>query len=109
MDIENAFISADWEKLIRYYNKYTQKPAEWSEEDERIFKGVFGKINHDQSYGVSKADMLAWLKARRPQPHWKPSEDQMGALLAVINLPANAGSGTCQLELRDLYEHLKKL
>ena len=43
-----------------------QKPVEWSEEDERIFKGIYGKIDHGQSYNVSKVDMLAWLKSLRP-------------------------------------------
>ena len=43
------------------------KPVEWSEEDERIYKGIFGKIEHDQSYNVSKVDMLNWLKSLRPQ------------------------------------------
>lgn len=43
-----------------------QKPA-WSEEEERILKGVIGKIDHDQTYGVSKAEMLSFLKRLRPQ------------------------------------------
>ena len=33
-----------------------------SEEDERILKGIIGKIDHDQTYGVSKDEMLNFLK-----------------------------------------------
>lgn len=45
------------------YNKakQEQKPA-WSEEDKRILKGIIGKIDHDQTYGVSKDEMLNFLK-----------------------------------------------
>ena len=53
-----------------------QKLTEWSEEDERIYKGVFGKIDHEQSYNVSKVDMLNWLKSirsngSRARSRWK--------------------------------------
>ena len=40
-----------------------QKPAEWSEEDEKILKGIIGLIDHNQHYDVSNKDMLAWLKS----------------------------------------------
>lgn len=39
-----------------------QPKQEWSEEDERILKGIIGKIDHDQTYGVSKDEMLNFLK-----------------------------------------------
>ena len=42
------------------------------------------------------------------QPHWKPSEEQMRYLLAVINEPNNAGSESCHLALKSLYNDLKK-
>ncbi len=62
----------------RYYSKefrygdmkmkvVEQKSAEWSEEDERILKGIIGKIDHDQTYGVSKVEMLTFLKSIHPQ------------------------------------------
>ena len=37
-----------------------------SEEDERILKGIIGKIDHDQTYGVSKDEMLNFLKKLWP-------------------------------------------
>ena len=37
------------------------QPPAWSEENERILKGIIGKIDHDQTYGVSKNDMLSFL------------------------------------------------
>ena len=42
------------------------QPPAWSEEDERILKGIIGKIDHDQTYGVSKKDMLFFLNRIRP-------------------------------------------
>ena len=43
------------------------------------------------------------------RPSWKPSEWQMSMLLAVINEPNNAGSESCHLALKSIYDDLKKL
>lgn len=48
-----------------------QPKQEWSEEDKRILKGIIGKINHDQSYGVSKEEMLNFLRDLHPQQNKK--------------------------------------
>ena len=48
-----------------------QPKQEWSEEEERILKGIIGKIDHDQTYGVSKVEMLSFLEGLRPS--WKVS------------------------------------
>ena len=37
-DIEEAFFSADWEKIYKYCNKYLQKPAEPSDTENSDFK-----------------------------------------------------------------------
>ena len=50
------------ERIFRYL-QLKQKPVVWSQEDERILAGIIGKIDHDQSYGVSKDDMLMLLKS----------------------------------------------
>ena len=71
--------------LKKHINVIEQQPAEWSEEDRRILKGIIGLIDHDQHYGVSNKEMIDWLKSLRPQPHWKPSKEQMKALNAVAN------------------------
>ena len=64
------------------------KPAEWSEEDEKMLKLLIleleeeGKdVNVPELYRVE----IDWLKSPRPQPHWKPSDEQMKALDKVIN------------------------
>lgn len=40
--------------------------------------------------------------------HWKPSKEQMSMLLAVINEPNNAGSESCHISLKSLYNDLEK-
>lgn len=70
-EIEKAYKNAD---KIQYEKGFEDgvasvKPAEWSEEDERILKGIIGLIDHDQHYDVSNNEMLAWLKSLRPQPN----------------------------------------
>ena len=50
------------ERIFRYL-QLKQKPVVCSQEDERILAGIIGKIDHDQSYGVSKDDMLRLLNS----------------------------------------------
>lgn len=43
------------------------------------------------------------------KPSWKPSEEQLSMLLAVINDPNNAGAESCYMALKSIYNNLKKL
>lgn len=93
-----------------------QKPAEWSEEDEEMLNSCISSIEESKEnrYAYKETDgdtsydyEIAWLKSLRPS--WKPSEHQMSMLLAVINDPNNAGSESCHLSFKSLYNDLKKL
>ncbi len=54
----------DWEWIKNLPKRFNLPPKqEWSEEDKRILKGIIGKIDHDQTYGVSKVEMLSFLKS----------------------------------------------
>ena len=59
-----------------------QKPAEWSEEDENKRQRIIKVIEAaDSDWVLQKAygpygDLINWLKSLRPQPHWKPTEEQ---------------------------------
>lgn len=86
------------------------KPAEWSEEDEKMIKSILFVL---ESY-VSKAECeqnpaltatyptyykeIDWLKSLHPS--WKPTEEQMEALKEC---------GECKRCIKELYEDLKKL
>lgn len=97
-----------------------QKPAEWSEEDEEMFAGIIADIkftqrahNHEVNQIVYERE-IDWLKSLRDNykncnSRWKPSEEQMAALLnaeglvRANNYPENAKI------LASLYTDLKKL
>ena len=65
------------------------KPAEWSEEDKDIINEVASILINDENRANNKfeEDKLAYLadkiQSLRPQPHWKPSGEQMKALEEV--------------------------
>lgn len=86
-----------------------QKPAEWSEEDENRVQAVVDLLENTSAIhpNYSHRKLIIWLKSLRPS--WKPSEEQMSMLLAVINDPNNAGSESCHLALISIYEQLQKL
>ena len=86
-----------------------QKSAEWSEEDEKKLEDVlywFEIFCHKNQSKPEMQESLNWLKSLRPQPHWKPSEEQMDELEKV------SSGNTCAFNyeiLRKLYDDLKKL
>lgn len=86
--------------------------------DDDIFLDAAKMIVEDsprKSYGgVNKKSIVPWfysLKERLKslRHFWKPGEEQMRYLLAVINEPNNAGSESCHIILKSLYRDLKKL
>lgn len=80
---------------------------EWSKEDEKMLNELItimdgGKVTS----GTYLSEYAHWLKSIRPQPHWKPSEEQMGALSWMLE---NARGNIDFDPLKELYEQLKKL
>lgn len=97
----------------------------WSEEDEEMRGTCIDLLEHfprpcGEVIGPWK-DCIAWLKSLRPPQYcencklkrsvenWKPSKEQIGMLLAVINDPNNASAESCHLMLQSLYADLEKL
>ena len=152
----------------------SEKPKEWSEEDDALLKEIVSffkdgtvKLQHDldlyagflqnkfkslrpqpreEIYQSAKHDLaikfMNYLDENRPEgkmclsngecedidkafkendwakimryvekyrPSWKPSDEQMQCLLAVITNQYNAGAESCHLTLGSLYNDLKKL
>lgn len=95
-----------------------QKPAEWSEEDEEHLKSIISTIemcmmgceNASAVLGYYDSD-ISWLKSLRPQPHWKPSEEQMKILNCAANgmVDKSMAAPEMRAALRELYVQLKKL
>ena len=128
-------------KFIPYPNKVCkdyihsamkeQKPAEWSEGEEKmwvhdddLFLDTAKMIVEDsprKSYGgINKKSIVPWfyslrerLKSLRPQPHWKPSEEQIQALTVAIDEAARCEEPYWRDSLHDvllsLHTDLKKL
>ena len=92
----------------------TEKPVEWSEEDEdAIAQAIIALENMDEHDGscyaghyVPFGEAAKRLKSLRPQPHWKASVEQMAALKHAVN----EDFGVVDLDALDsLYNDLKKL
>lgn len=93
--------------------------AEWSEEDERILNEIIETIEATRVEASrdlpncsvlteSYWTMLRWLKSLRPQSHWKPNEEQMKALNALLCTGDFSYVGQAT-KLQELYIELKKL
>lgn len=64
-----------------------QPKQEWSEEDEKMLKSCITILEQTSDvrneWPLNKPE-VDWLKSLKPQPHWKPSEEQMQALLYAL-------------------------
>ena len=99
-----------------------QPKQEWSEEDERKRQACISTINEVIDYErerwedynpgkpyrpIMKYDeQIDWLKSLRPQPHWKPSDEQMIALRSTMY---DYEDVSWYNTLASLYEDLEKL
>ena len=117
---DNGFIGFAWEKDCELVNK---KLVEWSEEDKKMLgyaiKAVHymyvGKDHNSTSELYCK--VANWLKSLKdmcfPQLHWKPSEEQMGALCyaycELFKRGENGEGANCVHHLSTLIDELKKL
>jgi hypothetical protein len=89
-----------------------QPKQEWSEED-NIIKNVISYLNgeyvfktHDDDY---RKGLIRQLKSLRPQPHYKPSEEQMEAFHSAIASKAVIRDAKTQNQLEGLYNDLLTL
>lgn len=105
--------------ILAYLEK-EQKPVEWSEQDIQNYDAVMDMITNALYLPCRpRSEIIKWFKSLKNRgnspksntnsPHWKPSKEQMGMLLAVINDPNNAGAESCHLMLQSLFADLRKL
>ena len=71
-----------WEMLAYLEKQKEQKAAEWNEEDEKMLSDCIEAVG-SMSVRSDVKTLRDWLKSLRPQPHWKPSEEQMKAMEQV--------------------------
>lgn len=103
-------------------NEIKQKPAEWSEEDERKINRVYSILRQAaDTHAFSTScrligdkeciELQDFLKSLRPQYHWKPTEKQLYMLnwLATNVLDDGVTGKPAKEVLYSLYEQLKQL
>ncbi len=106
----------EWNAEKKELRKIEQKPAEWSEEDENLLKYSLENLTElkdrfGENYG-RVGGCIDWLKSLKdraqPQPHWKPSEEEMKALEFCLehNIDKDGVFGS---KVVNLYKQLKKL
>lgn len=102
----------------RQVGEVVAKPAEWSEEDIDMFGSIRSTLSvYSYNPNTPKEERerskkeLAWFNELYdkgcPQPHWKPSEEQMNALDKARNGNVNSAFNLAALD--QLYIQLKKL
>lgn len=85
-----------------------QKPT-WSEEDEKMMQFILKYVNASAS-NLDFQNVKMWLKSLKPQPHWKPTDEQMRSLyFAVITYSKKDDYKLTYDSLNSLYDDLKKL
>lgn len=95
---------------------YKQRPAEWSEEDEKRVANILSVLSVQVCWdGATGKKMnpyqkeIDWLKSLRPQNRWKPSDEQISALDFAIDCTVYPEFQDKSKVLIELLEQLKKL
>ena len=118
-DIINGIWFYVGKEALKYPNKEFNA-AEWNEEDESAFEDLIWCIEQARKSAKDENDMgniwyaENWLKERhkslRPQPHWKPSEEQIHALWNLMHYAVNLSIwDKLEPQIESLYNDLKKL
>ena len=97
--------------------RFNLPKIKWSEEDEKMIERLITRLNwityntrtDGTSPNITFFDEIEWLKSLRPHPHWKPSEEQIYSLGTVVKGYDECTVGSVGYNLKELYEHLKKL
>ena len=90
-----------------------QKPAEWSEEDEKMLAAISKALGCDTAEktlvneGVTLVMAAGFLESLRPS--WKPSEEQMEALEYVIRDYREDSCNATANYLQEILDHLKNM
>lgn len=114
------------EGLIEQYNKWFEKikslkpqsKQEWSDENKKIIDDIIEYLEcfNDfdcgdepyEEYYERFEKYIKFMESLKPQSQWKPSDEHIRYLQAVVNDAHNIGSESCCIALRDLLEQLKK-
>lgn len=109
-ELSKQFPDVSFAKLSRIvvrvakWAKSNQPKQEWSKEDDGVLLESISVLQNTGHWVLANK-----LKSLRPQPQWKPSDEHISLLQAIINEPNNAASESCQIVLKDILEQLKKL
>lgn len=109
---QEMFYGYSKEKLISWIESFKervlpQSQQDWSEEDDRIYRGLHNLI-YSTPYCDSRKELSDWLKSLKERHTWKPSDEQVDALNWALSLAKNCCED-CAFDLRTLQEQLKKL
>lgn len=110
----------EWNAEKRELRKIEQKSAEWSEENEKERRRVVGLLEgwlstfKETCYAEDCKRGINWLKSLRPHKQWKPSDEQIEALLKleamhVLEHKKNQENAHLYMVVKSLREQLLKL
>ena len=99
---------------------HIEEPEEWSEEDGKLLDKIEVMLDSycdyledaSSNYIPEVRETISRLKSLRPQPHWKPSEEQMDALcyaLQVMNTDLSPIAAKTYQGLQEIQQNLRKL
>jgi len=111
--IDHSMYSEDERQAMKKYIdslRSQSKPTEWSEEDENKIESIKGLITTGR-FADTNTIRTIWelLDSLRPQPQWKPSEEQIYSLGTVVKGAGDVSVGSVGYNLKSLYEQLKSL
>ena len=107
-----------WWEDFKVYSEI--KSAEWSKEDIEVLETTIAVIEKNIKKGsqittkatpsgyINREDLIKRLKSLRPQPYWKPSSHELGALRTAISiLTEERNFPRAGKHLQDILDHFE--
>lgn len=91
----------EWDAEKKELKKIEQKHAEWSEEDERMYKSIIYSFDHNYPLLIQQQE---FIKSLIFQKQWKPTKAQLTSLTIACDRNDRVG-----FDLTQLLKELKKL
>ena len=108
----------DWLKSLKD-RVQPQPKSEWSKEEKDYYDAIITKLEVTQDDAALTDNQMEFLKSLKDgvgceancttTKEWKPSNEQIGLLQAIVNEPNNAASESCQVALKEIIKQMKKL
>jgi hypothetical protein len=117
---EDKCLKHEVNDIVKWLKTINPQQKGWSENEINMLDNLITYLGGRKDLLEEiKRTYIDWLKSLKDRvgyeancittKEWKPSNEQIGLLQAIVNEPNNAASESCQVALKEIIKQMKKL